>query len=230
MLRRREQRRRRHAEERHEGRVARAEVHVGQVEEAAALLDRAHQRQRTLAAREDRRVAEAQAAAPHRRVEHRVALRLVDRRAGPRLEQQDGDAGDVERHEVRHQPHHRRIGALARIRRRLRRGSAASAALRRAYHSKPRSSRLRPSHWKCSRTQRATRGVLHIGQAQLEIALAPRAGASRASTYSSMPSTRPSDACSASGRWLHSHSSREQQTRARRRVRPACSPAIASRG
>ena len=87
---------RRHAEERHEGGVAGAEVHVGQVEEAVAAADRAHQRLAGLVAREDLGVAEAQAPAPERRVEDRIALALVDRDALALLEQQHRRAGDVE--------------------------------------------------------------------------------------------------------------------------------------
>jgi hypothetical protein len=57
--RRRQQRGRRHAEEGHEGRVAQAEVHVGQVEEGVALADGAHQR-RAPSLRVKNRRAEAQ--------------------------------------------------------------------------------------------------------------------------------------------------------------------------
>ena len=100
------------AEERHERRVALAEIHVGQVEERVAAPDRAQQRLGRIVAREDLGIAEAQAPAPQRCVHHRVALRLVDRDALALLEQQHRDAGDVERHEVRHQPHHRALAAL----------------------------------------------------------------------------------------------------------------------
>ncbi len=115
-------------------------------------------------AREDLGLAEALAAAPERGVEHRVALLLVDRGATARLEQ-------LQRHRRRRRaPRSAAPATSPGLSLRSAKPTSPSTWIRRfsrsggAYQSSPRSSRLRPSQPKCSRTSARRRSTGRCGK------------------------------------------------------------------
>ena len=80
-----------------------------------ATFDGAHQRQRTFVARKNLGKTKARAPFAHGRVEHVVALRLVDGAHHAALVDLRGHTRHVQGHEVRHQPHHRSARTLGKV-------------------------------------------------------------------------------------------------------------------
>ena len=74
-----------------------------------------------------------------------------------------------------------------------------------ACHSNPRSSRLRPRHWKCSRASARRSDSLRSGKHSSRLRNAMRRRW-RATAHSTSPSPRPSGASSTSGNQCNSHS------------------------
>ena len=169
-------------------------------------------------------LAEAQPAAAHRGVEHRVALRLVDRRHRARLEQLRGHAGHVQRHEVRHQPHHRPLAALGQRARRLRHGSAAAAAP----GWRTRAGRARAGCGPATGSARAPAPRCSAGDSSGRHSATLRRATSRRPRPSACSSTaepRPSAASSGSGSQCSSHTTASSSARGQRHACTAPRPA-----
>jgi hypothetical protein len=165
-----------------------AEVHVGQVEEGVAALDGAHQRLAPSRAREDLALAEAQPAAAHGASNTGLLCAGRSTPPAPGLEQLAGQAPATSSARKCGTSHITGcpVGALGQpmspstwI--------SASAGRRLAYQSRPRSSRLRPSQPKCSRTRAGARRR-QLGQAQLQVAQRRCAGATRPARAAAAPS------------------------------------------
>ena len=209
--RRRQQRGGRHAEERHEGGVARAEVHVGQVEEARRRARIARTSGlAAVAAREDLGLAEAQRA-------RAAARRRSPGCSAPGRSRRPGASGTAAP-PTPATSSAMKCGTSHITGRSLRSAKLHVAldvdqplqALRRAHTRAGRArARLRPSQRKCSRASARALGRRQLREAQLEVAQRDCAGASRPAHAAARPSA-------AAERRLHAQRQPVQQPQQRR--------------